>query len=124
MQLNTAADAPAFDLPGVRFTALASPSLGSPQTCVWQLDVEAGLVGDRSHTLDHDEVFVVLDGRVRVTPGGAEVNAGDTAVVPAGEAIALSNPSDAPARLIVAIRSGFVATMADGTPVGTPPWAA
>lgn len=124
MQINAALDAPVFHLPGVRFTALAAPSLGSPQTCVWQLDVEAGLTADGAHRLDHDEIFVVLEGRVRLAEDGADIVAGDTAIVPAGEPISLSNPTEYPARLLVAIRSGFVATMADGTRIGTPPWAA
>jgi hypothetical protein len=49
---------------------------------------------------------------------------GDAAIVPAGSPIQLTNASEGPAALHVAIQAGFSATMADGTPVGTPPWAA
>lgn len=124
MNVTRGAEAPVFDIPGIRFTSLASPSLGSPGICVWVLTVEAGLSSETAHTLDHDEVFVVLDGQVRLTPGGPDLMSGDAAVVPAGEPIQLVNPGAGPARIQVAIRSGFTATMADGTPVGTPPWAA
>jgi quercetin dioxygenase-like cupin family protein len=123
MHVVRATEAPTFEIPGIRFTALASPTLGSSQTCVWRLTVDAGVASD-PHTLDHDEVFVVLDGRVRLSPGSAELTAGDAAVVPAGEPIALANTGDGTASLQVAIRAGFTATMADGTVVGTPPWAA
>jgi len=123
MQITRSADAPTFELPGIRFTSLASPGLGSAETCVWQVTVDADVAGD-PHTLDHDEVFVVLDGSVRLAPDGPDLTAGDAAVVPAGEPIQLANTGGRPARLQVAIRAGFTATMADGTPVGTPPWAA
>jgi quercetin dioxygenase-like cupin family protein len=123
MHVVRAAEAPTFEIPGVRFTALAAPGLGSPETCVWRLTVDAGVTSD-PHTLDHDEVFVILEGTVRLSPDGAELAAGDAAVVPAGEPIALANTGAGPARLQVAIRAGFTATMADGTVVGTPPWAA
>lgn len=124
MHITRAADAEVFDLPGVRFTSLASPTRGSARTCVWLLDVEPGLRSADHHTLDEDEVFVVLAGTVRLTPDSEPLGAGDTAVVPAGEPIQLVNAGSEPARLHVAIRAGFTATMGDGTPVGTPPWAA
>lgn len=123
MHVTRAAEAPTFALPGITFTALASPALGSSETCVWRLTVDTGVVSD-PHTLDHDEVFAVLAGRVRLSPGGPELSEGDAAVLPAGEPIALANTGDVPARLQVAIRAGFTATMADGTTIGTPPWAA
>lgn len=124
MNVVRASVARSFELPGLRFTSLASPTTNGSETCLWQLDVDAGLDSGQAHSLDRDEVFVVLDGRVRLQPGGPELAAGDAAVVPAGEPIQLSNAGDGAARLHVAIRAGFVATMADGTAIGTPPWAA
>lgn len=116
--------APVFDLPGVRFTALAAPSRGSAEVCVWQLSVDPGLAPGAAHTLDRDEVFVVLEGAIRLSPDGDVVAAGDAVIVPAGEPIRLSNAGNVTARVHVSIRSGFVATMEDGTVIGTPPWAA
>jgi mannose-6-phosphate isomerase-like protein (cupin superfamily) len=124
MHVTRGSDAETFELPGVRFASLAAPRLGSDQICLWQLTVDAGLDTPQAHTIDRDEVFVVIDGRVRLTPQGAELNAGDAAIVPAGSPIQLTNPGAGPAVLHVAIQAGFTATMADGTPVGTPPWAA
>jgi mannose-6-phosphate isomerase-like protein (cupin superfamily) len=118
-----AAEAPLFELPGVKFTGLAAPSRGSHQVCTWRLAVEPRLDPGPPHRLDRDEVFMVLSGAVQITPDGALVKAGDAVTVPAGELIALANPSDEPAEVYVAIPAGFTATMADGTSIGTPPWA-
>lgn len=112
-----------FDLPGVQFTPLVAPSLGSSEICAWLLTVEPGLDSGESHTLDRDEVFLILEGSIRLSEAGEVASAGDAVVVPAGEPIRLSNPDSVPARVHVAIGAGFAATMADGTPVGTPPWA-
>jgi mannose-6-phosphate isomerase-like protein (cupin superfamily) len=123
MNLIRAAEAAVFDLPGVSFTALAAPSRGSAELCAWRITVEPGLESPEAHTLDRDEVFLVVDGQVRLAPDGDIATAGDVVVVPAGEPIQLANPGREPARVHVAIRAGFQATMADGTAVGTPPWA-
>jgi mannose-6-phosphate isomerase-like protein (cupin superfamily) len=124
MPVIRASEAESFELPGVRFTSLAAPRLGSGQLCLWRLTVDAGLTTAEAHTIDSDEVFAVLEGRVRLTPDGAELGPGDAAVVPAGSPIQLVNDGETPAVLHVAIRAGFSATMVDGTFVGTPPWAA
>ncbi|MBB5873880.1 mannose-6-phosphate isomerase-like protein (cupin superfamily) [Allocatelliglobosispora scoriae] len=123
MHLITATTAPRFQLPGVEFTGLASPSRGSGEVCTWRITVEAGLVSDQPHHLDRDEVFMVTSGTLRLSPDGDPLHAGDAAVVPAGEPIQLVNPGAEPATAHVVIQAGFTATMADGTVVGTPPWA-
>jgi mannose-6-phosphate isomerase-like protein (cupin superfamily) len=123
MHVIRADDAPVFDLPGITFTALAAPSRGSGGLCAWLLTVEPGLESPEPHTLDRDEVFLVLDGEIRLEPAGRVARTGDAVVVPAGEPIQLANPGATPARVHVAITAGFTATMADGTAVGTPPWA-
>ena len=43
--------------------------------------------------------------------------------VPTGEPIQLSNAGDGAAVVYVTIRAGFEAKKADGTAIGTPPWA-
>lgn len=115
-----AADAPRFEIPGVTFVGMASPTRGSEQLCTWKIIVAAGHETDSPHTLDRDEVFMVLSGSI--TLSGDMLGPGDAVVVPAGGQIALSNPGDTPAEVLVAIPAGFTATMADGTPFGTPPW--
>ena len=123
MTVIRSAEAPVFELPGVRFVGFASPSRGSAEVCTWRLTVEPRLVSPGSHRIDRDEVFMVTEGRVRITPGGPVLGAGDAVVVPAGSPIQVENPDDVPAQVFVAIRSGFTATAEDGTPIGTPPWA-
>ncbi|NEA34618.1 cupin domain-containing protein [Streptomyces sp. SID13031] len=122
MSIIRAAEAPQFDLPGVHFTGLAAPSRGSESLCTWKLRLDVGLRNDEPHTLDRDEVFMVLSGTVQLTPDGEKLGAGDAAVVPAREPIQVRNLGETEAELYVAITAGFTGTMADGTTV-QPPWA-
>jgi mannose-6-phosphate isomerase-like protein (cupin superfamily) len=122
--VTTSADqAPRFQLPGLEFTGLASPSRGSSDVCTWRLTLEPGLTSPEAHTLDRDEVFMVVEGAIRLAPGGDRVAAGDVAVVPAGTPIQIANVGEGRAEVVVAIASGFTATAADGSEIGTPPWA-
>jgi mannose-6-phosphate isomerase-like protein (cupin superfamily) len=124
MTVIRSSDAPRFDLPGVQFTAFASPDRGSAQLCLWRITVAPGHTSADPHYLDHDEVFLVTAGEARFTPGGPAVGAGDVAVVPAGSPIALTNLTGDPLEVVVAIRAGFAVVAADGSPLsGPPPWA-
>ena len=123
MHIIHAKDAPTFALPGIEFTGFASPSRGDSEINTWQIRVEAGHRSGESHTLDQDEIFFVTSGAIRLSPGGAELHPGDAAVVPAGEPIQLDNIGDGPATAYVVVKAGFQAAMADGTAIGTPPWA-
>jgi mannose-6-phosphate isomerase-like protein (cupin superfamily) len=123
MHIIRNAQAPRFEVPGVAFTALAAPSRDSAEICTWRITVEPGWKSPEAHSLDRDEVFMVLAGTIQLTPDAEALNAGDVAVAPAATPIQLCNPRDEPAEVYVAIRAGFVARTADGTPVGTPPWA-
>src|SRR4051794_31500805 len=121
MPVVRAADAPKMQAPGLEFTVQAAPSLGSPKVCTWRLRVDPGVQGDTPHTLDADEIFVVLSGDVQITPDGEKLPAGDSLIVPAGEPISLTNLGEGHAELQVVITAGFTGTMADGTTV-QPPW--
>lgn len=123
MHVIASTEAPRFELPGVQFTGLASPSRGSTDVCTWRITVEAGLRSPEPHTLDRDEIFMVVAGTIQLTPDAAALRAGDAAVVPAGAPIQLINPGDEPAEVYVVIRAGFSATMADGSVLESPPWA-
>lgn len=123
MTVIRAAEAPRFDLPGIVFTGLAAPSRGSGDVCTWRLTVEGAFASPEPHTLDRDEIFMVTTGAIKLTPTGETVGAGDVAVAPAGTPIQLLNAGDAPAEVVVAIAAGFVAKAADGSVIGTPPWA-
>jgi mannose-6-phosphate isomerase-like protein (cupin superfamily) len=117
------ADAPTFQLPGIQFRGLASPSRGSAGLCTWRLTLEPGLVSPEAHVLDRDEVFMVTRGEITVGPDSGPIAAGDVAVVPAGHPILVSNVGEGEAEVVVAIASGFTASAADGSVIGTPPWA-
>jgi mannose-6-phosphate isomerase-like protein (cupin superfamily) len=118
-----AAEAPRFQLQGLEFTGLASPSRGSADLCTWRLTLEPGLTSPDSHTLDRDEIFMVLRGTIRLSPECEPVAAGDVAVVPADTPIQVANVGDGEAEVVVAIAAGFTASAADGSAIGTPPWA-
>jgi hypothetical protein len=60
------ADAPEFDLSGIRVRGLASPSRGSTESMTYRLDV-AGGQHVPAHTHDHEEVSHLLSGRWTVT---------------------------------------------------------
>jgi quercetin dioxygenase-like cupin family protein len=124
MTVIRSTDAPRFELPGVHFTALASPERGSAQLCLWRITVAPGHTSTEPHYLDHDEVFLVTNGQGRFTPSGPAVGSGDVAVLPAGTPIAVTNLTDDPLDVVVAIRSGFAVVTADGAEIaGPPPWA-
>ena len=123
MHVITATAAPKFDLAGVEFTGYASPSRGSDDLCAWQIRVSGGLYSEAPHMLDHDEIFMITSGKLRLHPDGPVHAAGDCVIVPAGEPIQVINPGAEAATAHVIIRAGFTATMADGTAIGTPPWA-
>ncbi|MER7002054.1 cupin domain-containing protein [Dactylosporangium sp. NPDC000555] len=123
MSIVRAADAPRFELGDTKFTVYSGPSHGSQEICTWRLTVPAG-TQSMPHTIDRDEVFMVLSGGIHLAPGGEVLGPGDAAVVPAGEKIEVGNPLNEPAEVYVALRAGMTAYHTDGTPVGTPPWAA
>ncbi|MFC0626755.1 cupin domain-containing protein [Kribbella deserti] len=123
MTVIRAAEAPRFELPGIEFTGLASPSRGSAGLCTWRLTLSPGMANEQTHTLDRDEVFMVISGQVRITPDGEELGPGDAAVVVAGDPIQVANLGSEPAVLHVAITAGFTGKMADGTIVQAPAWA-
>ena len=122
MQVIRAAEAPRFQLHGVEFTGLAAPSRRSAGLCTWKLTVDPGHGGGEPHTLDRDEVFMVLTGAVQITVDGDKHAPGDAGVVPDGEPIAVTTLGEGTAEVYVAITAGFTGTMADGTTI-QPPWA-
>jgi mannose-6-phosphate isomerase-like protein (cupin superfamily) len=123
MQIIKRTDAPRFALQGVEFEGIAAPSRGSGDVCTWRITVEPGLRSPEPHTLDSAEVFMVIAGSIQLSPESDTVGPGDAAIVPAGMPIQLCNPGDIPAEVYVAIRAGFSAKAADGSPIGPLPWA-
>lgn len=116
--------APTFTLPGLTVVGLASPARGAQETSVWQLSLAPGTRGT-PHTVDREEVFVVVAGHALATLGDEriELARGDALVVPPGTTFALSNPHPEPFEAIAALPVGGRASMPGGEPF-IPPWAA
>jgi quercetin dioxygenase-like cupin family protein len=115
--------APLFEMPNLSVRGLAAPSRGSEQTCVWQLTPPPGTPGTR-HSVDREEIFVVLDGQAHVEVDGAAaatLTAGDTLIVPPDRAFSLSNPGLQPFTAVAVLPVGGRATLPGGAPF-SPPW--
>src|SRR4051812_44834760 len=114
---------PTHERGGTRFTSLATPSRGSIETSVWQVEIDPGEPAT-PHSLTREEVFVVVEGAARVV-GDAEpgtAGPGDPIVAPAGVDFEISNAGDAPLRLLCCLPVGGQARLGDGTTF-VPPWA-
>ncbi len=123
MSIVPAPPAPTHDLGGTRFTSLATPSRGTTETAVWQVEIDAG-VPATPHSLTREEVFVVLHGVASVRLDGVTSTAdpGDAIVVPAGVALELSTSGEGPLRMLCCLPVGGQARLDDGSSF-TPPWA-
>jgi mannose-6-phosphate isomerase-like protein (cupin superfamily) len=110
------------DLGGARFTSLATPSRGSIETAVWQVEIEVDAPAT-PHSLTREEVMVVLDGTAAVRIGASQgfAQRGDTIVVPADTPFELSNGGSGVLRLLCCLPVGGQARL-DGATF-TPPWA-
>jgi mannose-6-phosphate isomerase-like protein (cupin superfamily) len=119
------AEAPVFSLPGLEFRGLTSPSRGAHEICTWHLYLAPDRPSDEAHSLDREEVFIALDGRLSVYINGecTTLTPGDAIAVPAGAQLQLANPDSATAHALVCISAGFQGMTADGRVLETPPWA-
>lgn len=123
MPVIAAPPAPTHELPGARFTALATPSRGSTDTSVWRVEIDPATPAT-PHRVTREEVFVVLDGTARVRLDGVDHVAGPGAsiVVPAGVPFELAAAGDGPMRALCVLPVGGQAQLPGGEPF-TPPWA-
>ena len=124
MPIIKASSAPSYSLPGLQVVGLAAPSRGSRETSMWRLAIAPHTPG-APHTVDREEVFVVVAGRGVATVGDdvTELEAGDALVVPPHVAFSLANPHAEPFECIAALPVGGRASFPGGAPF-TPPWAA
>ena len=121
MPVITPEDAPSFELPGATITGLASPSRGSMDTAAWRVRFEPGHATP-PHSLDREEVFVVLEGALTVNYADRSetAHAGGALVVLAGREFHLI-AADEPAEAVCMFPVGGTAVL-DGERI-TPPWA-
>ncbi|HMG24188.1 MAG TPA: cupin domain-containing protein [Kofleriaceae bacterium] len=122
MSVIQSSSAPRFTLPGLTVTGLAAPSRGARETCVWRLALAAHTPGT-VHTVDREEIFVVLAGRAVATLDGdtLELTPGDALIVPAQRAFSLANPHPEVFEAIAVLPVGGLAAMPAGAPFA-PPW--
>jgi mannose-6-phosphate isomerase-like protein (cupin superfamily) len=117
-------DAPTFTAPngGAGFRGLAAPSRGAKETSAWEVTVRANEPG-LAHSVDHEELFILLSGRLSITVGDEEhhVGVGDCVIVPAHATLSVANPHDEPGVAIAVLPAGAQARIGDGEPF-TPPW--
>ncbi|MGD9702138.1 MAG: cupin domain-containing protein [Acidimicrobiia bacterium] len=122
MPIIHAPSSPTHELGGARFTSLATPSRGSTETSVWQVQIDAGTPAT-PHSLTREEVFVVLDGTASVRIGDHVdvARRGDAIVVPPDTEFELANCGDEVLRLLCCLPVGGRAR--SGSATFTPPWA-
>jgi uncharacterized RmlC-like cupin family protein len=110
------------ELPGTRFTSLATPSRGTAETCVWIVEIDAGTAAT-PHELTREEVFVVLEGTadVRIGELASQAGPGDAIVVPPGVPFALQPAAGSALRAMCVLPAGGRAKLADGSSFA-PPW--
>jgi len=110
------------DHPGTNVIGLASPSRGSAELSAWRLRLEPGTASP-AHSLDREEVFVILDGRLRLTCDGVveEAQAGGALIAPVGAEFTISNPGPGPVDAVACAPSAIRATVGDQS--FAPPWA-
>ena len=122
MPVLPAPPAHTHELPGTRFTSLATPSRGTAETCVWTVEMAPGTLAT-PHELTREEVFVVLAGTADVTIGDdhAEAGPGDAIVVPPGVPFALQPAAGSALRALCVLPVGGQATLGNGSSF-TPPW--
>jgi quercetin dioxygenase-like cupin family protein len=123
MPVLSAPPAPTHELPGARFTSLATPSRGSTDTSVWRVEIDPGTPAT-PHQVTREEVFVVLEGIARVRLGGTDdvAGPGGSIIVPPGVPFELVAAGDAPLRALCVLPVGGQAQLPGGEPF-TPPWA-
>jgi len=123
MPVIPAPAAPTHELPGVRFTTLATPSTGTAETSVWHVELAPG-ADAQPHRVTREEIFVGITGRAVATLDGVPhpVGAGDALVVRPDVDFALAVDGDEPFRALVCQPVGGGAVLPGGEPF-TPPWA-
>lgn len=123
MAVIPAPSSPTHELGGARFTSLATPSRGSVETSVWQVEIPPGTPAT-PHSLTREEVFVVLSGRadVRIGDETGQAGPGDAIVVPAGTTFELTTASAEPLRALCCLPVGGRGVLPDRPPF-VPEWA-
>lgn len=122
MPVISADEAPVFEAGHATITGLASPSRGASDTAAWRVRLEPDQPSP-IHSLDREELFIVLEGTVTAQFSGHEetARAGGALIVPANTAFSLV-ARGALAEAVCVLPIGGQGRIGDGEPF-TPPWA-
>lgn len=115
-------DAPEYDVNGIHIRGVSAPKHGAAEITSALVDFAPGQA-IAPHTHDHEEVVHVLSGRLRFLLGEEEtvLEAGDTAMVPAGTTHSPAGDEPDGARIVSMMPVGTVRIEPDGGR-STPPW--
>lgn len=113
---------PRFDIPGVGFTAVASPSRGTQETAMWRAAVAPGSEG-AVHHMTREEIILAVSGEgvVRIAGETHRLAPGDAFAVPPFTDFQLGCTSETPFEAIVVLPTGGRAVV-PGQPAFQPPW--
>lgn len=121
MPIYSPSDADEFEAHGSRFTSFLRTTRGASTLCAWRLDVAPNLEGV-AHCPNHEEVILLLKGRLNVTLDGERqiVDPGAVIHVPAGSELRVDGGPDG-ATAWVTTTVGLTASVGEATMA--PPWA-
>jgi uncharacterized cupin superfamily protein len=111
-----------FDIPGVRFTPVASPSRGTTEIGIWRASVAPGEEGVLHH-VTREEIIVALSGagRVRIGDEIALLGPGDAFAVPAFTDFRLESAGEDRFEAMMVLPVGGRAVIGS-EPAFLPPW--
>lgn len=114
-------DADEFEAHGSRFASFLRTARGASSLCAWRLDVAPGVQGV-AHRPDHEEVILLLRGRLDVTLDGSRetVDSGAVIHVPAGSELQVNGGPQGATAWVTTTR-GLTAIIGEETMA--PPWA-
>ena len=123
MPIVLAKNAREFNLPNVKFSALASPLTGSTENSVWQICV-APKTPPAIHQLTREEIIVALSGTALVSLDGEKstVSKGDVIIVPPFTDFSIANETAIEFTATAILPVGGQAIIGTQPPF-TPPWA-
>ena len=124
MSIIRGTEAPVTETPNAAMKTLASPARLGSALAVWQVTLQSGGSGPE-HTMDADQVYVVLSGELTVTIAGADVtgSAGDAVFIPAGSPRRIATLGGEPVVALVAMPAGAHVSTPSGSHHGELPWA-
>ncbi len=123
MYIRPRPDSPTHELPGASFTSLATPTTGSFDTAVWEVQLTPGHA-PTTHALTRQEVFIITAGQGLATIAGDvhPLTSGDVLVVPAHTAFSLQAGPGGELVALCCFPTDGKGMIGDAEPF-TPPWA-